>query len=118
MNPRMGPLDLKFFLEMRVGLMSWALITLSLLWEAHRADNLNTPMALLAGAQLLYIADALLFEVSGKEISAMKIFRFLADFGYLPVARYLSSGKIWPLLLQGCQPLLNFSILLRKWGPE
>ena len=22
------------------------------------------------------------------------------------------------ILLQGCQPLLNFSILLRKWGPE
>ena len=65
LNPRVGPLDLKFFCETRPGLLLWALIVLSLAgaqWQRHGA--ISAPMALIVLFQLLYVGDCLFHEAA------------------------------------------------------
>ena len=74
LNPRFfnGRLDQKFFFDMRVGLVSWALVDLGFLIRAYQVSGNKIDPALVAivAFQLLYILDALWFEVRslGNEI--------------------------------------------------
>lgn len=54
LNPRLGSFDLKFFFELRPGLIGWALINLSLVWPSG-----SLAARLVASCQILYVADAL-----------------------------------------------------------
>jgi Delta14-sterol reductase len=58
LNPRIGPLDLKFFLESRPGLIGWVVVNASLAAEQiNEHGALTTPMCLVFAFQLLYVAD-------------------------------------------------------------
>lgn len=63
LNPRLGPLDLKFFCEMRPGLIGWTLINWIFVHEAYVASRLTPALVLVAAFQTLYVADALFYEV-------------------------------------------------------
>ncbi|XP_028916424.1 delta(14)-sterol reductase TM7SF2 isoform X1 [Ornithorhynchus anatinus] len=64
LNPRVGAFDLKYFCELRPGLMGWALLNLALLLrEAElRGGRPSLAMGLVNAFQLLYVADALWHE--------------------------------------------------------
>ncbi|XP_004713579.3 delta(14)-sterol reductase TM7SF2 isoform X2 [Echinops telfairi] len=63
LNPRICFLDLKYFFELRPGLIGWVLINLALLvQEAERRGSPSLAMCLVNGFQLLYVADALWHE--------------------------------------------------------
>ncbi|XP_038620780.1 delta(14)-sterol reductase TM7SF2 isoform X1 [Tachyglossus aculeatus] len=64
LNPRIGAFDLKYFCELRPGLMGWALLNLALLLrEAElRGGRPSLAMGLVNAFQLLYVADALWHE--------------------------------------------------------
>ena len=64
LNPRIGSFDLKFFCEMRPGLIGWVMINLAFLAKDFQEDGqLNYSLAAVVFFQALYIADALWFEV-------------------------------------------------------
>uniref|UniRef100_A0A5F8GAH2 Delta(14)-sterol reductase TM7SF2 n=1 Tax=Monodelphis domestica TaxID=13616 RepID=A0A5F8GAH2_MONDO len=64
LNPRFGSFDLKYFCELRPGLMGWALINLALLLrEAERQRGWpSLAMGLVSAFQFIYVADALWYE--------------------------------------------------------
>ena len=73
LNPRLGQggylptgtLDLKYFCELRPGLFLWHVINVSCaMVEVQRTGGLSLAMALVIGAQALYVADAVLAEES------------------------------------------------------
>jgi hypothetical protein len=58
LNPRIGPLDLKFFFEGRPGLIGWIAINLSLAAKQHELHGaVTTPMLLVNAFAILYVAD-------------------------------------------------------------
>lgn len=63
LNPRIGSFDLKFFCEMRPGLIGWVIINLSFVVKSH-LDNFGPSPALLLVTvfQGFYIIDSLWFE--------------------------------------------------------
>lgn len=65
LNPRIGSLDLKFFCELRPGLIGWVMFDLAFLVQA-RQEYGHVPHALLliVAFHTLYVADALWYEVS------------------------------------------------------
>ena len=67
LNPRLGNLDLKFFCELRPGLLLWLLLDLSILAEYCDKHSLGgTPgcgLFLVVMGHALYVVDALYFEV-------------------------------------------------------
>ena len=64
LNPRIGNFDLKFFCEMRPGLIGWMMLNLVFLVKDYQEDKMINPsLALVAFFQALYVADALWFEV-------------------------------------------------------
>ena len=70
LNPRIGPLDLKLFFDLRMSMISWLVINLCFVLKATQDKN-GCPPALIAVTifQGLYVADALWFEVSSFSIS-------------------------------------------------
>jgi len=63
LNPRTRGFDHKLFCEARPGLMLWVLGDLSLAAaQLERHGNLSTPMILVCGFQLFYVADYYLHE--------------------------------------------------------
>ena len=64
LNPRIGSFDLKYFCELRPGLIGWLMINLVFLTEAYQKNNGVLPPALTMVVifQALYVADALWFE--------------------------------------------------------
>lgn len=66
LNPRIGSFDLKYFCELRPGLIGWLMINLVFLTEAYQKNNGVLPPALtmVVVFQALYVADALWFEVN------------------------------------------------------
>jgi delta14-sterol reductase/lamin-B receptor len=63
LNPRVGRLDLKFFLEGRPGLIAWIAIDLSLAAAQYeRHGTVTTAMALVVAFQALYVADYFFHE--------------------------------------------------------
>ena len=64
LNPRIGPVDLKFFCELRPGLIGWVILDLCFIFEAYEVHG-YIPGALLfiVAFHTLYVADALWYEV-------------------------------------------------------
>lgn len=64
LNPRIGPLDLKFFCTLRPGLIGWAVLNAAMLLEAYTRDgHLPIALTMVVAFQTLYVADVLFFEV-------------------------------------------------------
>ena len=64
LNPRLGPIDLKFFCELRPGLIGWIMLDFSFIAEAVAKGQFPSVALLLAAAfHVLYVADALYHEV-------------------------------------------------------
>nr|XP_033809817.1 delta(14)-sterol reductase TM7SF2 [Geotrypetes seraphini] len=60
LNPRLGMFDLKYFCELRPGLIGWALINLAMLMkETELSGRPSLAMILVNAFQLLYVVDAL-----------------------------------------------------------
>eukprot|EP01012_Entosiphon_sulcatum_P034276 TRINITY_DN4344_c0_g1_i1.p1 TRINITY_DN4344_c0_g1~~TRINITY_DN4344_c0_g1_i1.p1 ORF type:complete len:435 (-),score=53.89 TRINITY_DN4344_c0_g1_i1:382-1686(-) len=86
LNPRVGPLDLKEFCELRPGLIGWTVINVGLLLKQYERDgNVNAALAAVVVFQGLYVWDSLYNEVS--VLSTMDIttdgFGFMLAFGDL-----------------------------------
>lgn len=64
LNPRIGNFDIKFFCEMRPGLIGWVMINFVFLVKDFEDGKLNYPLAAVVFFQALYVADALWFEVN------------------------------------------------------
>lgn len=63
LNPRYGNFDLKFFCEMRPGLIGWVLINYCMMAKQYDIYGVVTPsMLLVCGFQTWYILDSLWFE--------------------------------------------------------
>jgi protein-S-isoprenylcysteine O-methyltransferase Ste14 len=63
LNPRIGALDLKFFLESRPGLIGWVIVDCSLAAQQLKEHGaLTTPMCLVLAFQFLYVADYFFHE--------------------------------------------------------
>ena len=64
LNPRIGPVDLKFFCELRPGLIGWVLLDLCFVAEAcTRYGSPPLPLLLITLFHAIYVADALWNEV-------------------------------------------------------
>ncbi|XP_074022900.1 delta(14)-sterol reductase LBR isoform X1 [Numenius arquata] len=62
LNPRIGSFDLKYFCELRPGLIGWVVINLAMLLAEMKIHNQSMPslsMVLVNSFQLLYVVDAL-----------------------------------------------------------
>uniref|UniRef100_A0A2D4ISH8 Delta(14)-sterol reductase n=1 Tax=Micrurus lemniscatus lemniscatus TaxID=129467 RepID=A0A2D4ISH8_MICLE len=62
LNPRIGNFDLKYFCELRPGLIGWAVINLAMLFTEMKVQDRNMPslsMILVNSFQLIYVVDAL-----------------------------------------------------------
>ncbi|XP_068116094.1 delta(14)-sterol reductase TM7SF2 [Hyperolius riggenbachi] len=63
LNPRIGSFDLKYFCELRPGLIGWCLINLCFLMkETELRGSPSLSMILVCGFQALYVVDALWHE--------------------------------------------------------
>ncbi|MGH0167415.1 UNVERIFIED_CONTAM: hypothetical protein FKN15_067095 [Acipenser sinensis] len=86
LNPRIGSFDLKYFCELRPGLIGWVLINLAMLMkEAELRGSPSLAMILVNAFQLLYVVDALWNEEA--VLTTMDIvqdgFGFMLAFGDL-----------------------------------
>ncbi|KGL85428.1 Lamin-B receptor [Tinamus guttatus] len=88
LNPRIGSFDLKYFCELRPGLIGWIVINLAMLLAEMKLHNQSTPslaMVLVNSFQLLYVVDALWNEEA--VLTTMDIthdgFGFMLAFGDL-----------------------------------
>ncbi|KAJ8384599.1 hypothetical protein AAFF_G00200360 [Aldrovandia affinis] len=86
LNPRIGSFDLKYFCELRPGLMGWVVINLAMLMkEVELRESPSLAMLLVNGFQLLYVVDALWNEEA--VLTTMDIvhdgFGFMLAFGDL-----------------------------------
>ncbi|KAL7887947.1 hypothetical protein AOLI_G00029210 [Acnodon oligacanthus] len=88
LNPRIKDFDIKFFCEMRPGLIGWLVINFAMLLVEMKHKNLDAPspaMLLVNGFQLLWVADGLWHEE--KLLTMMDIvhdgFGFMLAFGDL-----------------------------------
>uniref|UniRef100_A0A1A8F0U1 Delta(14)-sterol reductase TM7SF2 n=1 Tax=Nothobranchius korthausae TaxID=1143690 RepID=A0A1A8F0U1_9TELE len=86
LNPRIGHFDLKYFCELRPGLIGWVVINLGMLMkEVELRGSPSLAMILVNSFQLLYVADALWNEEA--VLSTMDIvhdgFGFMLVFGDL-----------------------------------
>ena len=69
LNPRLGSLDLKFFCELRPGLIGWVMLDLSFVMKAYESTGSVSPaLVLVTVFHTWYVADALWFEVSPSRI--------------------------------------------------
>jgi len=63
LNPRVGPLDLKFFFELRPGLIGWVVLDWIMVVKAYQDTGALLPNLLMVTLfQTLYVADALWYE--------------------------------------------------------
>jgi len=68
LNPRLCGLDLKYFCELRPGLILWVLINLSMAAKQYEKHGVVTSSMILVNIfQAYYVYDALSSEVSGGE---------------------------------------------------
>lgn len=105
LNPRIGSFDLKYFCELRPGLIGWTLINFSLAAQQYKAfGSVTHSMILVCAFQGWYVFDAFLSESS--ILSTMDIvqdgFGFMLAFGdlawvpftYSLQARYLADHPV------------------------
>ncbi|XP_076971875.1 delta(14)-sterol reductase TM7SF2 isoform X1 [Tamandua tetradactyla] len=112
LNPQAGFLDIKYFCELRPGLIGWVLINLSLLMqEVELRGSPSLAMCLVNGFQLLYVGDALWHEALSLQeaiLTTMDIthdgFGFMLAFGDLAWVPFTYSLQA-QFLLHHPQPL-------------
>jgi len=64
LNPRIGPIDLKFFCELRPGLIGWIMLDFSFIAEVVANGQFpSAALVLVTAFHVLYVADALYHEV-------------------------------------------------------
>ncbi|XP_060032078.1 delta(14)-sterol reductase TM7SF2 isoform X1 [Erinaceus europaeus] len=107
LNPRIISFDIKYFCELRPGLLGWVLINLALLMqEAKLRGSPSLAMCLVNGFQLLYVGDALWHEEA--ILTTMDImhdgFGFMLAFGNLVWVPFTYSLQA-QFLLHHPQPL-------------
>lgn len=125
LNPRIGPLDLKFFCELRPGLIGWVVINLGMLCKQRETlGYVSAPMILVNLFQGLYVWDGLFYEQA--ILTTMDIttdgFGFMLVFGdlcwvpfvYSLQARYLVTNDpglpLWALGAISCANMLGYAI--------
>ncbi|XP_062066467.1 delta(14)-sterol reductase LBR [Lepus europaeus] len=103
LNPRIGTFDLKYFCELRPGLIGWVLINLVLLLTEMKLNNRAAPslaMILVNSFQLLYVVDALWNEEA--VLTTMDILRdgfgFMLAFGDLVWVPFIYSFQAFYLV--------------------
>lgn len=103
LNPRIGSFDLKFFCELRPGLIGWVIINLVMLMAEMKIHNRDTPsvaMILVNSFQLLYVVDALWNEEA--VLTTMDIthdgFGFMLAFGDLVWVPFIYSFQAFYLV--------------------
>ena len=119
LNPRLGPVDLKMFSELRPGMLLWLLINLSCLHHYYlQHGKINDALLLINALQGFYIFDGVLNEEG--VLTMMDIttdgFGFMLAFGDLTLvpftyslqARYLS---ISPIELGTCRLCFIISVM-------
>lgn len=125
LNPRIGPIDLKFFCELRPGLIGWTVLNLGMLCKQRETlGYVSGPMVLINLFQGLYVWDSVFYERA--ILTTMDIttegFGFMLAFGdlcWLPFvyslqARYLVTNDpglpIWALAAISCVNMLGYVI--------
>lgn len=103
LNPRIGTFDLKYFCELRPGLIGWVIINLVMLLAEMKLQNRATPslaMILVNSFQLLYVVDALWNEEA--VLTTMDIthdgFGFMLAFGDLVWVPFIYSLQAFYLV--------------------
>lgn len=125
LNPRIGPLDLKFFCELRPGLIGWVVINLGMMSKQREIQGfVSASMIMVNVFQGLYVWDGLFFERS--ILTTMDIttegFGFMLAFGdlcwvpftYSLQAHYLVTNDpglpLWAVGVLSCLCLVGYAI--------
>lgn len=125
LNPRIGPVDLKFFCELRPGLLGWVIINLGMLSKQREIQGyVSASMIMVNVFQGLYVWDGLFFERA--ILTTMDIttegFGFMLAFGdlcWLPFtyslqAHYLVTNDprlpLWAVVVISCICLVGYTV--------
>lgn len=125
LNPRIGPVDLKFFCELRPGLIGWVIVNLGMLSKQREVlGYVSASMIMVNVFQGLYVWDGLFFERA--ILTTMDIttegFGFMLAFGdlcwvpfvYSLQARYLVYNDpglpLWAVGAVSCLCLVGYTI--------
>ncbi|KAM9211870.1 delta(14)-sterol reductase LBR [Dugong dugon] len=124
LNPRIGAFDLKYFCELRPGLIGWVLINLVMLLAEMKFQNRAAPslaMILVNSFQLLYVVDALWNEEA--VLTTMDIihdgFGFMLAFGDLVWVPFIYSLQAFYLVRHPNEiswPVASVIIALKLFG--
>lgn len=124
LNPRIGHFDLKYFCELRPGLIGWVVINLVMLLAEMKIQDRNVPslsMILVNSFQLLYVVDALWNEEA--VLTTMDIthdgFGFMLAFGDLVWVPFVYSLQAFYLVNHPNEiswPTASAIIILNTFG--
>ncbi|XP_061041339.1 delta(14)-sterol reductase LBR isoform X3 [Eubalaena glacialis] len=124
LNPRIGTFDLKYFCELRPGLIGWVVINLVMLLAEMKLQNRTVPslaMILVNSFQLLYVVDALWNEEA--LLTTMDIihdgFGFMLAFGDLVWVPFIYSFQAFYLVSHPNElswPMASLIIALKLCG--
>ncbi|KAF4018329.1 hypothetical protein G4228_009949 [Cervus hanglu yarkandensis] len=124
LNPRIGTFDLKYFCELRPGLIGWVVINLVMLLAEMKEQNRAVPslaMILVNSFQLLYVVDALWNEEA--LLTTMDIihdgFGFMLAFGDLVWVPFIYSFQAFYLVSHPNElswPMASLIIALKLCG--
>lgn len=124
LNPRVGNFDLKYFCELRPGLIGWVVINLVMLLAEMKFHNRAVPslaMILVNSFQLLYVVDALWNEEA--LLTTMDIihdgFGFMLAFGDLVWVPFIYSFQAFYLVSHPNElswPLASLIVALKLCG--
>ena len=94
LNPRIGSFDIKFFCEMRPGLIGWVMLDVIFLikyYEEH--GEMNLTLAFVTISQALYVADGLYLEVNivRSKLFIRKFLAYINEFFALQIKQIKSS---------------------------
>ncbi|XP_068397860.1 delta(14)-sterol reductase LBR isoform X1 [Eschrichtius robustus] len=124
LNPRIGTFDLKYFCELRPGLIGWVVINLVMLLAEMKLQDRTVPslaMILVNSFQLLYVVDALWNEEA--LLTTMDIihdgFGFMLAFGDLVWVPFIYSFQAFYLVRHRNElswPMASLIIALKLCG--
>ncbi|XP_032145290.1 delta(14)-sterol reductase LBR isoform X5 [Sapajus apella] len=124
LNPRIGTFDLKYFCELRPGLIGWVVINLVMLLAEMKIQSRAVPslaMILVNSFQLLYVVDALWNEEA--VLTTMDIihdgFGFMLAFGDLVWVPFIYSFQAFYLVSHPNEvswPMASLMIVLKLCG--